>query len=80
VRRLGVALDGIEQDAHGAVAVEIGFSDFTDVACISHKHYDGALEFGGHRAWGQIAYRRMTGDGAVALGFEHTVVDGVCGR
>ena len=80
MRRLPVRVNGIEEGAHGAVALEIAFSGCTDAACVSHKDFDADLEFGTHSAWGHLAFSRMALAGTATLSFEHTAADGVWGR
>jgi len=80
VKRLGVLVNGVVQRSHGASAVEIAFSDLTDTLCVSHKDFDGDLEFGEHRAWGHLAFRRIARGGETLLAIDHTMADGTCGR
>ncbi len=80
IGNLPVSVNGIAEDAHGASAVEISFSTHVDVLCVSHKDFDADLEFGPHRAWGHLAFRRLNKAGKTELSIEHTMADGICGR
>ena len=80
VRRLPVTLNGEEQPARFATALEIRFPGHTDLLCVTHRDYDGMLEFGGYQAFGFLSFRRIMADGAAALAIDHTVADGRCGR
>ncbi|MHB9131403.1 MAG: alginate lyase family protein [Armatimonadota bacterium] len=79
ITRLPVAVNGIAEDAHGAVALQIAFPDHTDLLCVSHQDFDGTLEFAGIKTWGFLSFRRII-DGQVVLSIDHTMADGVCGR
>jgi hypothetical protein len=80
VRRIGVRLDGTDANEGDACAVEVRFEGHTDYACISHKDFDAELEFGGHRAAGFLAFRRVNKRGEKTLSLDQTVRDGICGR
>ena len=80
VRRLPVAINALPQDAGDATAVEIRFPGHTDRLCVSHKDFDGEMEFASHRTFGFLAFRRLQPDGAPILTVDHTMADGVCGR
>lgn len=79
VRRLSVMVNGAEEDAHGALAVEVAFQGYRDLLCVSHKDFDGELAFGGLRSWGHLAFGRAVGQGGPVLLIEHTMADGTCG-
>ena len=80
VQRLPEVVNGIAEDAHGATAVQIAFRGVTDTLCVSHKDFDGDLEFGGQRSWGNLAFRRSARGKGEILAIDHTMADGVCGR
>jgi hypothetical protein len=80
VHRLPVRINGIDEDAHGATAVEITFPDHTDTLCVSHKDFDVEMHFGALQSWGWLAFRRIAIDGTVMLAINHTMADGACGR
>jgi hypothetical protein len=80
VRRLPVSVNGIDEDAHGATALEIAFPDYTDTLVVSHKDFDGWLACAGIDTWGFLAYRRVNAAGNLLSSIEHTMADGVCGR
>ncbi|OPZ84596.1 MAG: Heparinase II/III-like protein [bacterium ADurb.Bin429] len=80
VRRIPVTVNGLDEDAHGATALEIRFPEYTDYLCVSHKDFDGEMEFAGMTAWGFLTFRRVNAAGKVLLAIEQTMGDGVCGR
>jgi hypothetical protein len=80
VRRMPVILNGEPQDVRGATAMEIRFPDHTDLLCISHRDFDGVLEFGSYQTFGFLSFRRMLADGTVSLAIDHTMADGRSGR
>lgn len=80
VKRLAVTLNGLKEDPHGATAVAVKFGTYTDSLCVSHKEFDGEMQFGGYSAEGIIAFRRQNRRGRVLQSIDHSVVDGICGR
>lgn len=80
VKRLPVLVNGLEEETHGATAVEIRFPDHKDVLCVSHKDFDAELKMDSLSAWGNIAFQRTDSNGSVTLRIVHTIKDGVCGR
>jgi len=79
VRCLPVAVNGVEEDAHGATALEVAFQGYRDLLCVSHKDFDAELAFGPLRAWGHLAFGRAVGAAEPQLLIEHTMADGACG-
>jgi len=80
VRRLPVSLNGAPQDAWGATALEIRFPGCTDLLCVSHRDFDGVLDYASYQAFGFLSFRRLLSDGTEALAIDHTMADGRCGR
>jgi len=80
LRRLPATLNGAPQDAWGATALEIRYLGCTDLLCVSHRDFDGMLEYGQYQAFGFLSFRRVMPDGSVNLAIDHTMADGRCGR
>jgi hypothetical protein len=80
VCRLPVNLNGQSQSAWGATALEITFSGHTDLFCLSHRDFDGVLEFGAYTTFAFLSFRRVLADGTEASAIDHTMADGCCGR
>lgn len=80
MRRLPVTLNGDEQPSGFATALEIRFPGHTDLLCITHRDFDGVLEFGAYQTFGFLSFRRIMPDGTEALAIDHTIADGRCGR
>ena len=79
VEELPVRVNGVDMPVSEASAVRIAFAGQTDWLCVSHKDWDAELEFGPHRMWGLMGFRREVRDG-VTVSIEHTMADGTCGR
>ena len=72
-------VNGAGMPVSDACAVRIAFAGQTDWLCVSHTDWDAELEFGPHRMWGHLAFRREVRGGA-AVSIDHTMADGTCGR
>ncbi|MET3870712.1 heparinase II/III domain-containing protein [Puniceicoccus vermicola] len=78
IKRLPVSLNGKEEPASRAVAVEVQFDSHTDHVMLSHTGFDAEMKAGTHSAWGFLSINR-SGDGLESR-IIHRVSDGVCGR